>query len=217
VASVQRRLVERLTERRERHGIALSLYIETAPLDRKQLWRKLDAALDLIALHSPIWLSRMRRTGNTIDVRRIPGTRARLVDGRRTILDPYLLADFLPAQIASSIVHEATHAQLRSYAIEYRAGSPAREERVCRRAELRFGRALQAAGVEGAQAVIRRAAGSLAAPDDDVGVVVDWNELRIIGMVTRINDMRVPRWLKRWLARRQHVLDTPQGRAAFGR
>ena len=41
-------------------------------------------------------------------------------------------------------VHEAAHAQLRSYGIEYSAGSPAREERVCRRAELRFGRALQA-------------------------------------------------------------------------
>lgn len=97
------------------------------------------------------------------------------------------------------------------------AANPAREERVCRRAELRFDRALQTVGVQGADAVIARAAGSVPAPDEQVGVVVDWNELRIIGVVTRINDLPVPRWLERLVARRQHVLDTPQGRAAFGK
>jgi hypothetical protein len=209
-------VIDLLTQRRERHDIPLSLYIEAAPLDRRQLWRKLEEALDLIAQQSPIWLRRIRRIGNTIDVRRIPGTRALLVEHRRTILDPYLLADFFPAQIAASIVHEATHALLRSRRIAYRAASPAREERVCRRAELRFGRVLLAAGVAGAEAVIGRAARALGARDDQVGVVVDWNELRIIGVVTRINDLPVPRWVKRVLARRQRVLDTPQGRAAFG-
>lgn len=217
VGRVRRRVVDLLTERRERHGIALSLYIEAAPLDAKQLWPKLEAALDLIAQHSPIWLRRMRRMGNTVHVRRIPGTRARLVDNCRTILDPYLLANFLPAQIAASIIHEATHARLRWYGAQHGPVSLAREERVCRRAELRFGRVLLAARVAGAEAVIDRAAGSLAAPDDHVGVVVNWDELRVIGLVTRINDLPLPRWLKRWVARRQRVLDTPQGRAAFGK
>jgi hypothetical protein len=211
---IRRRVIDLLTQRRERHGIALSMYIEAAPLDTQQLWPQLEAALDLIAHHSPSWLRRMRRMGNTVDVRRIPGTRARLIENRRTILDPYLLANFLPAQIAASIIHEAAHALMQWHGIQ-QVGR-AREERVCRRAELRFGRALLAAGVEGAQAVIDRAAGSLAAPDNEVGVVVNWEELRITGLVTRLNDLPIPRRLKRLVARRHGVLDTPQGRDAFG-
>jgi hypothetical protein len=208
-------IVDRLTERRERHGIALSMFIEFAPLDTNDLWPRLDAALDLIATHSPIWLKRMRRLGNSIDVRRIPGTRAMLTGGRSTVLDPYLLANFLPAQIASAIVHEATHALMRANDVEYLPSAPAREERACRRAELRFGQRLAAGGVPGADAVIERAASALAARDDEVGVVVNWQDWRTNGLVTRIKDMPGPRWLKRLVARRYGVLNTPQGRAAF--
>jgi hypothetical protein len=191
------------------------MYIEFAPLDTRDLWPKLDAALDLIASHSPIWLQRMRQIDNVIDVRRIPGTRALLTGGRFTILDPYLLANFLPAQIASAIVHEATHALMRSYGVEYVPANPAREERMCRGAELRFGRRLAAAGVPGADDVIERAAAALEARDEEVGVVVNWDEWRTIGLVTRIKDLPAPRWLKRLVASRYGVLKTPQGRAAF--
>lgn len=193
------------------------MYIEAAPLDTKDLWPKLEAALDLIAQHSPVWLRRMQRVNNTIHVRRIPGTRAMLVENTFTLLDPYLLADFLPAQIASSIVHEATHALVRHRGLAYDAASPAREERACRRAEVRFGRRLLAANVNGARTVLERAEGALSLPDADVGVVVDYGELRAIALVTRIQDIPGPLWFKRLVARRNGVLDTPQGRAAFGR
>src|SRR4051812_2660225 len=104
---LNQKLIGRLTEHRERHGLALSMYIENAPLDTEDLWPKLDAALDLMAEHTPIWLQRMRQMKNSVNIRRIPGTRAMLTENRFTILDPYLLANFLPAQIASSIIHEA--------------------------------------------------------------------------------------------------------------
>lgn len=209
-------LIDRLTEKRERYGIPLSLYIGTTPLDSRDLWRKLEAALGLIAQHSPQWLRRMRAAGNSINVQRIPGNRARLEAGQRTILDPYLLANFSPAQIASSIVHEATHAVMRQRRFGYDAAAPAREERACRRAELRFGRALAAAGIAGADAVVSRARSALAMRDADVGVVVDWREMKILETVTLINELPLPRWLKRWLARRRGVLHTAQGQAAFG-
>lgn len=209
-------LIDRLTQKRERHGVPLSLYIGTTPLDSDELWPKLEAALDLIAAHSPQWLRRMRAIDNSINVRRIPGNRARLEPGQRTILDPYLLANFTPAQIASSVVHEATHAFLRHRQLAYEPAAPAREERACRRAELRFGRALLGAGVAGADAVVSRARQALAMRDADVGVVVDWQAMNVLKTVTLINELPLPHWLKRLLARRRGVLDTPQGRAAFG-
>ncbi|HEY0674533.1 MAG TPA: hypothetical protein VGD27_19810 [Longimicrobiales bacterium] len=215
-AKLRARVVDALTQHRERHGIKLSMYIENAPLREADLWPKLEAALDLIATHRPIWLERMRRTQNSINIRRIPGLRAQLRPGSRTILDPFLLANFEPAQIASSIVHEATHAALQARGLSTQM-TRVREERICRGSELRLGRALAAAGIPGANAVVTRAAFSLAASDDDVAPRVDPEDLRVLGIVTRINDLPFPRWYKRFLAKRQGVLDTPQGRSAFGR
>jgi hypothetical protein len=208
--------VDRFVEQRERHGIALSMYIENAPLETGELWPKLEAALDLIAEHSPTWIRRIRRVRNTVHVRRIPGTRARLAPGQFTLLDPYLLANFLPAQIASSIVHEGVHATMRFHEVPRTPDSPAREERACRRAELRFGLALQRAGVAGAEAVVQRATMALALPDDDVGVVVDHEALRVIGVVARIKDLPGPLWFKRFVGKRQRVVGTAQWKEAFG-
>ena len=205
-------------QRRERHGIALSLH-GAAPGETERLWLSLEAALDLIAAHQPVWIERMRRLGTPVHVRRTPGTRARLVtvgEEHRTILDSYFVASFLPAQVAASIVHETTHARMRFCGIPATHAGLAREERACRRSELRWGRVLLAAGVEGARAVVERAEASLAASDEQVGVVVDWNELRVAEAVARIEEMQLPRWARRMVARRMGVLDTPQGRAAFG-
>jgi hypothetical protein len=209
-------LIDRLTQKRERHGLPLSLYIGTTPLDRRELWQRLDLALDLIAAHSPQWLRRMRAINNSIHIRRIPGNRARLAQGQRTILDPYLLANFPPAQVAASIVHEATHAMLRYRQFRYDPAAPAREERACRRSELRLGQAMQAAGVAGADAVVERARAALAMRDADVGVVVDWKAMKILETVTLINELPLPRWARRLIAQQRGVLNTPQGRAAFG-
>src|SRR5690606_19440883 len=126
------RVVRALTQHRERHGLQLSMYIEAAPLDEAELWPKLFAALDLISAHCPLWINRMSELGNSVHIRRIPGTRAMLTHGRYTILDPYLLADFFPAQIAASIVHEATHAALHAKGIPFDPQAPWKHERVCR-------------------------------------------------------------------------------------
>lgn len=205
IERLQRWVIARHTEKRVRHGIPLSMYLGALPLDRKDLWPKLEAALDLIARHTPAWPARMSNLNNEIHVRRIPGNRARLEQNRLTILDPYLLANFPPAQIAASIVHEGTHALLRHKEFKYDPSAPAREERVCRRSELRLGRKLVAAGVEGAQAVVERAAAALAMKDAEVGVVVDWKEMRKLETATMINELPVPNWMKRMIARRRGV------------
>jgi len=219
LGQVQLNAIREAAQHRERHGIALSLFGVADPGEADGIWRNLDAAIDLIAAHQPVWTRRMRRLGTPVHVRRTPGTRARLVtvgEERRTILDSYFVASFLPAQIAASIVHETTHARMRFCGIPLTGASLAREERACRRSELRWGRVLLAAGVEGARAVVERAETSLAAADEEVGVVVDWNRLRVAEVVAQIEAMQVPRWVRRIEARRRGVLDTPQGRAAFG-
>jgi hypothetical protein len=127
--ALQRRFERALVQWRTRHDITMSMYIEAAPLDYDELWSNLESALDLIAEFRPAWIKRILQMNTTIHVRRIPGTRARFSEGKFIILDPYLLADFLPAQIAASIVHEATHAKLHALGWEYNPLAPARDER----------------------------------------------------------------------------------------
>ena len=84
-------------------------------------------------------------------------------------------AEFSTAQIASSIVHESVHARV--HRMGERLGfdsverDMAREERLCRRAELAFGRALPA-GLGGP--VVQRAVESLGLADAEVAPVVNW-------------------------------------------
>jgi hypothetical protein len=80
-----------------------------------------------------------------------------------------------------------------------------REERACRRSEVRLGKRLLQAGVEGAAAALERAQGALAMRDDQVGVVVDWKQMQIMQTVAMINELPVPAWLKRLIARRRGV------------
>jgi hypothetical protein len=203
--AINRAATKVLTQKRERHGLELTMYIGSLPLDRNELWSKLYAALDLINTHTPAWIRRMQEMNNSINVRRIPGNRARLEQNRLTILDPYLLANFAPAQIASSIVHEATHAKMRYCGIAYDPKAPAREERACRRSEVRLGKRLQAAGAEGAAAALERAQSALTMRDAEVGVVVDWKQMQVMQTVAMINELPVPAWLKRLIARRRGV------------
>src|SRR5688572_11961865 len=147
------------------HNIPVSIYTDGTELDADILWPPLEHALDLIAHYRHVWIDRMHYNGNAINVRLIPGLRARLED-RSITLNPHLLAEFAPAQIAASIVHEATHAHIRACGL-WHLMSRAREERMCRAAELRLGRVLVRAGVDGAEFVVERALAGLHASDED--------------------------------------------------
>ena len=147
----------------EAYGIPVSLSVAD---DSGTLRAQLQRALDIIATYRPTWIERMLRNTNTLVVRDIPGLRARLEE-RSIALNPLLLSDFTPAQIAASIVHEATHAHIRAKGLWHRM-SRAREERMGRASELRLGLVLVREGVEGAGMVVSRARAGLAASDEDV-------------------------------------------------
>jgi hypothetical protein len=85
------------------------------------------------------------------------------------------VAEFTPAQVASSIIHEGVHARVHRMGerlrFDWAARDMAREERLCRRAELAFGEALPP---ELGAPVIARAAQSLTLADHEVAPTVDW-------------------------------------------
>ena len=76
---------------------------------------------------------------------------------------------FSDAQVAASIVHEGVHARLLTMGLSGHPGCEAREERLCRKAELELGLA-----VPDGEAVIERAMASLTLDDVEVAPNVDW-------------------------------------------
>jgi hypothetical protein len=210
------RLAESLTDRRTLHGLPVSILHNSVECERENLWSNLTAALEVIAEFKPIWISRMRVHGVKIRVQSTPGTRAKLLPGPTTVLDCYFVGSHRPAQIASSIVHEATHARIRAAGIPFVRETLAKEERICRRAEFRFGRALLEGGQEGADLVLGRVEPFLTAPDDEIAVFVDPRDLVVLARIQQLKELPVPRRVKRWLARRSGLLATPAGQQAFG-
>jgi hypothetical protein len=155
------------------HGLPVTILNTRPDIDEHQVVERLTSALDLIAAHAPRRLRRLHRDIAGIVVRRfpcrgafIPQTRECLVELTFTVNPRHSLAE-----IAASIVHEATHARIAGRCGPLPESQRPREERACRRAELEFGQALPDGAV-----VVERARAALAMPDRDVAPVVDWAE-----------------------------------------
>ncbi len=102
---------------------------------------KLRAALNLLATTQPRRLMRLK-----LDVRRILVTFVQVADAQfspssRTVLvdEAYVCRpDVTPSHLATTIVHEATHARLFAVGIGYPPNLRPRIERLCMREELAF-------------------------------------------------------------------------------
>jgi hypothetical protein len=139
---------------------------------------RLDAALALIEQYQPWRLRHLRADIAGLLVVTFPSRGAYLPADRIVITELSFLgrtAEFTPAVIASSILHEGVHARIdrmrANLDMRQHPPEPARDERICRRAELAFGYALPTP--LGAP-VIRRALDSLALSDAEVAPAVDW-------------------------------------------
>jgi hypothetical protein len=140
---------------------------------------RLDAALTVIAQHQPWRLAHLRRDLAQIAVHSFP-CRGAYLPAQRTMLTELSFlargAEFTPAQVASSIVHEGVHARVHRMGerigFDWAGRDMAREERLCRRAELAFGQSLP---LEVGAPVIARAIESLRLGDAEVAPVVDWS------------------------------------------
>jgi len=157
----------------ELRGIRVVVENTRPDIATRDVLARLDEALALIERHQPWRLRHLRRDLRQIRVVRFPCRGAYLAGERTCITELTFLArrDITAAPVAASILHEGMHARVHRMGAVHR--DPAREERLCRRAELEFGRALPPA--LGAP-VVERALASLALADHEVAPRIDWAE-----------------------------------------
>jgi hypothetical protein len=162
-ARAQEASLRAASERRRIHGIDVWIVNDGQFATTPELFDRIDAALRLVATHTPWRLRMMRRDFARILLVRQDGVRAMFDQMRNCSLDTYFVATFAPEQVASSIVHEGVHARLRGGGRVIPRDLIAWEERLCRKAELAFGLRLP----DGA-AVVHRARAALAGSDADI-------------------------------------------------
>jgi hypothetical protein len=187
----------RLSPSRELAGI---LVVATVPpsAEPEDALKKVTFALEAIAAAQPRRLIQARRYLRFIWVKRHPASRA-LYDGERSvcILDSTFVLDpsVSPLQVAASIVHETTHARIERCGIAYDEPRRARIERLCRKAELDFGQRLP-----DGSGVAERASSILACTDAEVARSADdWRQERRKAARVQVEELPLPRFLKRWL------------------
>lgn len=135
--------------------------------------QRLDDSLALIEQTQPWRLRHLRRDLRCFWVVRYACRGAYLPDERACMTELTFLnrRDISAAPVAASIIHEGMHARVDRMGVRREGRDRAREERLCRRAELEFGLALDPA--LGAP-VVERAMASLQLSDEDVAPVIDW-------------------------------------------
>jgi hypothetical protein len=136
---------------------------------------RLDDALALIEQYQPWRLRHMREDLSRFLIIRYPCRGAFFPQDQTCMTELTFLArrDITAAPVASSIIHEGMHARVHAAGVERRDDRSAREERLCRRAELAFGLSLPP---ELGGPVVERALASLDLDDSSVAPVIDWNE-----------------------------------------
>lgn len=136
---------------------------------------RLDEALALIERYQPWRLRHLQRDLDEIRVVRFPCRGAWIPDEGACVTELTFLnrRDITAAPVASSIVHEGIHARVDRMGVSRYARDRAREERLCRRAELEFGQSLPP---DLGAPVVQRALESLALADQEVAPSIDWNE-----------------------------------------
>jgi hypothetical protein len=156
-------------------GFSVAVDNSRPDIETSTVVRRLDEALALIESTQPHRLRHMREDLNGFLIVRYPCRGAFFPDDRVCMTELTFLArtDITAAPVAASIVHEAMHARAHAACKPNESRDRAHEERICRRAELDFGRALPP---DLGAPVIERALASLALDDQDVAPTIDWNE-----------------------------------------
>jgi hypothetical protein len=136
---------------------------------------RLDEALGLIEQYQPWRLAHLRRDLAQFWIVRYACRGAFFPQTRTCMTELTFLArtDITAAPVASSIIHEGIHARVHAMGVDGETRDMAREERLCRRAELDFGFALPP---DLGDPVIERARASLELSDQDVAPQIDWAE-----------------------------------------
>ena len=154
-------------------GVPVWFLNDRADIDDAHLEARFGEALALIRDHAPRSLARLRTDVAHVWVRRWPNRGIFFGDTRIMVVDTTFVVnpDFVPAQVAATIVHEGVHARVTAMGVARTQASLPKEERLARRAEIDFGRR-----APGGAAVVERALAILAMADDEVAPRIDLAE-----------------------------------------
>ena len=159
----------------EIRGVPVAVENTRPDIATSDVLERLDEALGLIEQYQPWRLRHLRRDVDAIHVVRFPCRGAWIAEQGACVTELTFLArrDITAAPVASSIIHEGMHARVDRMGVSRSHRDRAREERLCRRAELEFGESLPP---ELGAPVIQRALDSLALADQEVAPTIDWSE-----------------------------------------
>lgn len=191
-------LADWLAERGEVRGLSVTVYNTRPDIDTARVFERLDESLSLIERYQPWHARRLRRDFAQLVVRRFPCRGAYFPDSRTCLVELTFVVnpEFSAAQVAATILHEAMHARLDNAGVTVAAGSAAKHERFCRRAEVEFGML-----VPGGEPIVERALSTLTLADDEVAPEIDWElARRNVAQVDR-EAARTPSWLAHARAR----------------
>jgi hypothetical protein len=158
-------------------GIPVYVINTRDDIDTERVFRRAEAVIARVEQYQPWRLAHIRRDIAGIVVQRYACRAAFFGDTKLVMLELTFMANeqFSDSQVAASFVHEGMHARLdqlsEKYGVMPFAEARARHERICRRAELDWGRA-----VPDGEPVVRRALESMALADEDVAPMVEWGE-----------------------------------------
>ncbi len=176
-------------------GIRVYVINTRADIDTARIYRRAEAVIARVKQYQPWRLAHIRRDIAGILVQRYACRAAFFGDSKLVMLELTFMANeqFSDSQVAASFVHEGMHARLdrlsEKYGVMPFAEARARHERICRRAELDWGRAVP----DGAP-VVERALASMALADEEVAPTIEWGEAtRRIAAVDRAQSALSPR------------------------
>jgi hypothetical protein len=162
-----------MTEQHQVHGLRVRIENTRPDIESSAVLTRLSQAIDLIAAYAPRRLRRMQRDFAGIVVRRFACRGAFFYQEQECLVELTFTVNprHSLAEIAASIVHEATHARVAAMCGHLPEQYRPREERLCRQAEVEFGLAIPNGGI-----VVERARHALRMADQDVAPAVDWAE-----------------------------------------
>jgi hypothetical protein len=166
-----------MTEQHNIRGFEVLVDNTRPDIETGAVLARLDEALELIEQYQPWRLRHLRRDLKFFLVARFPCRGAYFPGERVCMTELTFLArrDISAAPVAASILHEGMHARVDRMGLRPESRDSAREERLCRRVELYFGRSLpHELGAD----VVERAEQSLLLADQDVAPEIDWAEAK---------------------------------------
>lgn len=201
---IARSLFGAVSRTRTIRGVTVQVTNTRPDIETEQVFARLDAALALIERHQPWYYRHLVRDLARIIVQRYPCRGAYFPEQRTCLIELTFSVnpEFTIAQVAATLVHEAMHARLDRRGVVFTREIAARHERFCRRAEVELGMI-----VPDGEAVVERALASLAATDEDVAPMIDWDIARRRVAQADLDALHVPPWVKRSLARRYGIDD----------